>query len=398
MALTILLSLGSNFSLLGKLFYNVFPYFDVVTHPSDFLSIAILFGSILATVTLSELMRDRVGQRRAFTGIAIGGGLLAVIALIIIVGGQQLSDFSGVNDSMFATMGYSMDALKDDRLAGMQNDATRALVIIVLGSFILAMFAWRKLTGVVMAALLMVLMLIDVSSINSRYIKADDFVSKSVYREVFKADAHDIEMSQNPMPHYRVHDVTVDAWASSQRSYRHETIGGYQPLKLQRYHDIMDYYLYDGDPDILNMLNTRFFILNADGGGTRLQQNYRAFGNAWFVEGIRVVNTHDEEIEALRDLDLSVMAIVHKDFEEYVAGFDPSRNGSIKLVEYAPDRLVYNSKSQSDQLAVFSEIWYGPDKGVEDLYRWPTCETDPRRLHSPRCKCPGRGACYRNGV
>ena len=37
--------------------------------------------------------------------------------------------------------------------------------------------------------------------------------------------------------------------------------------------------------------------------------------------------------------------------------------GSIKLTSYAPDKLSYQSTSDSDQLAVFSEVWYGPDKG-----------------------------------
>lgn len=363
MLLTALLSMGANFEPLSRLFYNAFPYYDIITHPSDFLSITILLGAILGTLALSEIMRGKVKPRKAFIGIAAGGGVLAIASAAIWLGAPQLSDFIGVNDSMFANMGYNLDALKDDRLAGMQDDAGRALVAVLLGSFILALYAWKKITGVVMAALYTVLILLDVSTINARYIKADDFIGVSAYRQVFKADEHDIELGNDNALHYRIHDVTVDAWASSQRSYRHNTIGGYQPLKLQRYHDIMDHFLYEGDARVLNMLNTRYFITTTNDGKTRLQRNFRALGNAWFVEGIRIVDTDDEEIELMKTVDLGAMAVVNREFAQYVEGFDPSRNGSIELVEYAPDRLVYKSQSQSDQLAVFSEIWYGPDKG-----------------------------------
>ena len=37
--------------------------------------------------------------------------------------------------------------------------------------------------------------------------------------------------------------------------------------------------------------------------------------------------------------------------------------GSIKLVDYHPDRLVYQASSNGANLAVFSEVWYGPNKG-----------------------------------
>ena len=363
MLLTGLLSLGSNFELLGKIFYNAFPYYDITTHPADLLSIAVLFGAILATLTLSEIMKGRFSTKQMVTGIAIGGGTLALISLLVMVLGPQLSDFSGINDSMFASMGYSLEELKNDRLGMMQSDATRSLFVIALGCAILGIFTWRKMSGIVAAALFTLLILFDVTGVNMRYITSDDFVGQSSYTSVFKADVHDQEMAKDDALHFRVHDISQDAWASSQRSYRNETIGGYQPLKLQRYHDLMDHYLYDGDNKILSMLNTRYFIINTDDGKTKLQRNYRAKDNAWFVEGIRVVESDDEELKLLKDLDLGTMAIIHKDFREYVDGFDPSRNGTITLVEYSPDRLVYKSSSQSDQLAVFSEMWYGPGKG-----------------------------------
>ena len=37
--------------------------------------------------------------------------------------------------------------------------------------------------------------------------------------------------------------------------------------------------------------------------------------------------------------------------------------GTITLADYKPNHLTYTSDAPAEQLAVFSEIWYGPDKG-----------------------------------
>jgi len=69
-------------------------------------------------------------------------------------------------------------------------------------------------------------------------------------------------------------------------------------------------------------------------------------------------------LDALNTIDPAQTAVVRApEFGDYLNGFDPRPNGSIRLVEYAPHKLRYESNSGSEQLAVFSEIWYGPDKG-----------------------------------
>jgi hypothetical protein len=155
----------------------------------------------------------------------------------------------------------------------------------------------------------------------------------------------------------------VDPFNNSQRAYFHHMIGGYHAAKLQRYQDIIERYLTKNHEPTLNMLNMRYAIIPGAEGKPMLRRNTQAFGNAWFVEGIRIVNTSDEEIDALETLDPQADAIIHKDFEHLVKGFDPVKNGTIELIEYDPDRLKYKANAQGDQLAVFSEVWYGPDKG-----------------------------------
>ena len=114
---------------------------------------------------------------------------------------------------------------------------------------------------------------------------------------------------------------------------------------------------------VLNMLNTKYFILpnQNQGGEPTFQVNPAALGNAWFVSNIQMVETANEEFEGLANLDPAITALVHKEFESELGSTSFDKNGSIKLASYAPNRLEYTSKSTSDQFAVFSEIWYGPD-------------------------------------
>ena len=111
------------------------------------------------------------------------------------------------------------------------------------------------------------------------------------------------------------------------------------------------------------MLNTKYIIQPGAEGQAVAQQNPGALGNAWFVDNLRMAADANEEISLLSEIDPAQTAAVHQEFSDYVNGLDPTPNGSIELTSYAPNKLTYQSNTSSEQLAVFSEVWYGPDKG-----------------------------------
>ncbi|MEZ4900097.1 MAG: YfhO family protein, partial [Saprospiraceae bacterium] len=166
-------------------------------------------------------------------------------------------------------------------------------------------------------------------------------------------------------PDFRVFDLTAspDPFRSSFASYFHKTIGGYHPAKLQRYQDLIDRYISQNHQPVLNMLNTKYYIVGDDQNRPTVQPNTRALGNAWFVDNYMIVESADQEFNGLNGLDPGSRAIIHKDFASDLEGFQPTKGGSIALTSYAPNKLVYASDAPTEQLAVFSEIWYGPDKG-----------------------------------
>jgi hypothetical protein len=107
---------------------------------------------------------------------------------------------------------------------------------------------------------------------------------------------------------------------------------------------------------VLNMLNTRYFILNPQ---SEPLQNPSRLGNAWLVQNTKEVANADAELAALSNFDASKTAILRADISAKVGKLSSSAGqGTISLKNYDPEKMVYTYKSSSENLALFSDIWY----------------------------------------
>ena len=115
-------------------------------------------------------------------------------------------------------------------------------------------------------------------------------------------------------------------------------------------------------------------------------------GNAWFVESHQKAATPNEEIDMIGQVDLSKTAVIGKDFEAGIGKIsDAAGNADIVLTHYAPNELRYSYNSETERLAVFSEIYYpagwkawiepaGAYGKVEGGRYQPTSEAKPLEL------------------
>ena len=361
--ITVLMSMGKHAAWFNQILFDYLPLFNKFRAPSSILTVTALFIPILAVLGIKEWLADNVSSDQKRKALFISGGVMAGLCLFIAFAGSSLFDMSSAGDARYASMGFDIDALEADRAKYLRADALRSLIFVILGCAGLWFSAKGKLKHTWLIAGIGLLTLIDLWGVDRRYIDADDFVTPAQYDAMFEMEEVDRVILRDESLHYRVHDVTVDPWNSASRAYYHKLIGGYHPAKLQRYQDMIDYYLSQGHQPTLNMLNARYFIVPGQDGTPQVQRNSQAFGNAWFIEDIHIVETADEEIEALANLDPRADAVIHRDFAHLVEGFDPVKFGSITLTDYQPHRLKYTADAQGDQLAVFSEVWFGPDKG-----------------------------------
>ncbi len=359
--LTILMSMGKHFAILNKFLFDYLPLYSKFRAPSSILSVTALLIPLGAALGLGGFMKghEKSFQRPIWIAFGIVGGLCLIVALF----GSALMSFGAPSDTRLADAGWDVNALLADRKSALSADAWRSFIWVALCSGVIWVYHQGKIKQWLLLSGLGLIIIADLWAVGRRYISSDDFVDPKNVEAVFIPRPVDKQILADPDLHYRVHDVTTNPFTTSMASYHHRTLGGYSPAKLQRIQDLIDRYITDGNLNVASMLNTKYFIFNDKEGNPRVQVNDRALGNAWFIETIKIVNTNNEELEAIDSVDLRLTAFVHKDFADLVKDFDPIKLGTIALTSYAPDELKYKSSAPSDQMAVFSEIYYGPDKG-----------------------------------
>ena len=258
-------------------------------------------------------------------------------------------------------------------------DALRSLVFILLAGGCLWAMAVQKLKASRAVLALCALLVVDMWTVDKRYLNAGHFVTQREFNNQFQARPVDKIILQDKSPDYRVLDLAVNTFNDSHSSYFHKTIGGYNAAKLQRYQDIIDYFIapkinavaeearggatysslsesLSSDP-VLNMLNTKYIIVDPNGQPI---ENRSAYGNAWFVKDYEMAASADEEILKLAQITPSETAVVAEEFAPLLGdkGINFDDSATIRLVSYAPNKLVYKTSAAAEQLAVFSEVYY----------------------------------------
>lgn len=163
---------------------------------------------------------------------------------------------------------------------------------------------------------------------------------------------------------YRVLDVD-NPFNSARVSYFHKSTGGYNPAKLKRYQDMIDFYISNeikylntrelDKMKVLNMLNNKYYLYQ----GKLISNNPSAYGNAWFVDNIKWVEDNNAEILAIKETDLKSTAIIHEEFKGKVnESLALDSNRSISMTSYLPNHITYQSNAKGQSLAVFSEVYY----------------------------------------
>jgi hypothetical protein len=213
---------------------------------------------------------------------------------------------------------------------------------------------------------LIVLVLLDMVVIDKRYLNNDAFVDKKKNKNenplaaMGRPNSADLEIMKDTDPDYRVWNTLARPDQDAATSYFHKSIGGYHGAKLRRYQELIDFHINRRNMSVINMLNTKYIIIPGEKNQPMVYPNREALGNAWFVGEYKFVANADSEITALKNFNPSSTAIVDKKFESELSGFKAQKDssGSIKLTGYKPNDLQYESNASSEQLAVFSEIYF----------------------------------------
>jgi len=389
-----MLAWGKNFMPLTEFFLDYFPGYNKFRAVSTTLVIAVFTLPLLGFLGLNKFLKSDTlnSYRNKYLRLTfyIVGGLALFFALF-----AGAFDFVGSKDFP----GDFYEAVQVDRENLFKSDAWRSFIFIGLAFGTLWLFVRDQLKSKYVILIIGFLVLVDMWTINKRYLNDQHFVRQSKIEKPYTASDADDVILQDPDPNFRVFNQSVNTFNDASTSYFHKSIGGYHGAKLKRYQELIEQHIQKVESlrnqkgeekqynthnvNVLSMLNAKWVIKNNNPNliqrtgyyipevaknGIEFINTPRGYvsykkpcGNAWFVNTINLVKNADMEIAALNEFNPYNTAIVDERFRDQILNKLDNTGDSIKLIEYKPNYLQYASTSKQDGIAIFSEIYY--DKG-----------------------------------
>jgi len=379
--LTMFLSWGKNLMWLTDIFIDYFPLYNKFRTVSMTL-VATGFGiTLLAILALKEVLTTENAKEKLLRPILYSAGITAGVALVFALIPSLAGSFVSPADTQFSgDYAFLKETLPLDREAMLRSDAWRSVGFILAAALLLWLFIKNYLKTNTVIILFGVLFLADLAPIAKRYLNDSHFERKRNFNNLVQPTAAD-NMILADKSYFRVLDASVNIFNDSKPSYFHKNIGGYHAAKLRRYQELINMQI-EGEigqlfgafgraktfeeiaPTIdslgvLNMLNMKYVIYNKDAAPL---VNNKCNGNAWFVNKIHIAADANEEMKLIGEINAKTELVIDKEFAAQVpTTLNADSTARIALKSYNPNRLVYSFSSATDQMAVFSEIYY--DKG-----------------------------------
>ncbi|APY00384.1 YfhO family protein [Lacinutrix venerupis] len=370
--LALLLSYGKNLGFLTDFFINFVPLYDKFRAVTSIQVILELCIPVLAIFGLVKLFNDFEKNEEKLKALKfstlITAGLCATFLIFRYTG--IVLDFEGIRDASWAEGGGQpfVDAIVADRKSIFTKDTLRTLFLVLLSAGTVYLFLKQKLTEGKVVIVFAVLILFDLVGVDRRYVNTENFVSSREVQSPFKPNNADKKILSEK-GNFRVYDVSSGAGRAISQNvndmtsgatsapYFHNTVNGYHAAKLKRFDELSDFFPFTRHPEMLNMFNIKYIISEDESNQPYPYLNTEANGNAWFVEKITKVNSADEEMLSLLDLNTKNEAVtLTSNINKNTFKLDSL--ASIKVLDYKPNYIKYESVNNNDGYAVFSEMYY----------------------------------------
>ena len=353
--LSLLLSFGKNFSILTDLFIDIVPLYNKFRAVSSIQVILELCIPLFAMLGLSQFFAGETSESQKHKALKYATFSLLGLTAFFLLFKTTLFDFVGLRDGQYQNF-YGVDfvkALRKDRIQLFTNDALRTFLFVAASAVALWLYLHKKITKNITFVVLGILIVLDLVAVDRRYVNNANFVSALKVDKPYTATSIDKEILKDK-DIFRVYDTSD---GSTRASYFHNSISGYHAAKLRRFNELISFHIEKGNPEVFNMLNTKYIIYRDDENQLQIVENDQINGNAWFINSLTAVSNADAEIRALDSINTKTSAVINeKDHTSQTYKLDSV--ASIELIDYAPNKLVYNSKNNNDGFAVFSENYY----------------------------------------
>ena len=390
--ITVFLAWGNHFMWFTELWFEYAPMYNKFRTVSMALIVLQTTMPLLGFYALDKILKGDYDKTQAARSASLAYVVTAGFCLVCWLMPGIAGSFSSSNDDGLPQV--IAETLATDRATLLTNDALRSFGLITC---VFALIVWALRKGkandnsntansyyTIIAIAVISLVCIDLFSVGKRYLNKDHFVTPEDFTAHYEPRLVDELIHEDQDPNYRVLDLSVNTFNDAIQSYHHKCIGGYSPVKLQRYQDLIDkhitkeirsfYGMIDGaatigdiensmtELKVVSMLNGKYIIVDPECSPV---YNQYAYGNCWFADDFVPAATPDEEIGLISSTDLHATAIIGDDFAWARKHFDTleldgdsAPSDYIGLTYYAPNELRYEYITSRERAAIFSEIYY----------------------------------------
>lgn len=383
----IVLAWGNHFKAINYFLFDYLPFYNKFRAPSMAMVIPQLTFCVLASLALQSILYQDWDKKELLKRLKYALVTTGVVAAILIgtylaadfktEGDQRVREFMSSTLTQAMSQGKQpspevtqqatqvsssvMSGLVQDRRSIYSGDLLRTLLFMVIGIGLIWLAVQKKIKPLYVTVALIVLNLIDLLPIDSRYLNKDKYMEAENIEAALAPNSADLQIKQDTS-YFRVFDQTPaeGPFNSSRAAYHHNDVGGYHPAKLALYDDILKNQLSKGNMNVFNMLNTKYFIVNNPSNNQPAAQiNPEALGPAWLVKTIKYVNSADEEMKALDNFNPRDTVVIDKREQSKVL-FPPQfdSSASIQFLQNLNDQVTYSFNAASNQFVVFSEVYY----------------------------------------
>ena len=386
--LSIMLSWGKNFMGMTDFFIDYVPMYAKFRTVASILVIAEFTIPLLAMLALKKLMDEPelFKPRMKYVGISflLTGGVAMSFSLMpsaffdSFISSGELKALQSLPAEYVQPVTANLTEMRQNVFT---SDSLRSFYIILVGTGILLAFMMGKLKKEYAVGIILVLCLVDLWTVNKRYLNDQMFVPKSEREAPQQKTQTDELILRDQSLDYRVLNLASNTFNENETSFYHKSIGGYHAAKLRRYQEVVERYIspeiqrlfqavseaggdmtkVNGDSifPVLNMLNAKYFIFPLQDGQTVPIQNPYVYGNAWFVDELRYVDNANQEMDALATMDLRHQAVADAKFKAQLGDAVVQDTASVvTITAYEPNCLTYDVNSGKGGVLVFSEVYY----------------------------------------
>ncbi len=399
-------SLGENLPLLNRPAFELLPLFDAFRVPETWLSVAVLLVALLAGWGTYYIQRTEASPEADTRKRRIVLGAGALFALLIgglwVTGGAGLDFAKPGEGAQVATAiaqqnGLSVDDLQVRQAAGQylsevegereslfSSDALRSLLFLVLAVGVIVAHLRETIPGWAVAAVLGLLVTVDLWGVDRRYFSDDIEALKRTSRidsQIRPTDADRFVMERvaeaGGPGRFRV--LPANWSQNAVPSYFYESVGGYHGAKLALIQDYFDRLLPDDETGLnrnaLRLMSTRYLVLPGTVPGAEpvfqdpatglvVSVDSSALPRAFLVDSVAVAVNDKAVAELIRDpaTDLRQVAYLADaqglDVGALSGAAADSGRTAVALERFDPDEVVYRVTTDRPRLLVASEVYY----------------------------------------